>query len=613
MEPASLFPYDSLRAEQSALIKDIHKAVATGTCLIAHAPTGLGKTAASLAPALAFAVKHNKTVFFLTSRHTQHAIAVDTLKQIKQKHKAQFTVTDIVGKKNMCARDDVKALYARQFHDYCRALRERDGCEFYRNFRKGTEPSADTRTVLTALNSAPTHAEETVALAKRHAVCPYEVAAIAAQKASVVIADYYYIFNPTVREHFLKRTGKEIAGSIIIVDEAHNLPDRMREMLTDRLTSQMMERSIREAEKWDEPAIQKFLVELRNVLSSLALNGDRMVTRDQLLEPLKAYPMETVLERMGTAAESIREADQQSAIGGVQEFLQAWLHEEEGYARILALRQRNSITLSFQCLDPSVETKQIVESAHSVILMSGTLTPTSMYREILGFPDDTVEKQYRNPMPKENRLPIIVPSVTTKYSSRSPEQFKKIAEICEKAARSIPGNTILFFPSYAILDEVHAILYNSVDKELLKERPAMSKEEKQSLLNEFKQSYFKGAILMAVIGGSFSEGIDLPGHLLQGVVIVGLPLGQPDLHTKSLISYYDTRFKRGWDYGYIYPAFTKALQSAGRCIRSETDRGVILFLDERYTQDRYYSCFPKDLAPKTTTFYEEAIKAFFQK
>jgi DNA excision repair protein ERCC-2 len=160
---------------------------------------------------------------------------------------------------------------------------------------------------------------------------------------------------------------------------------------------------------------------------------------------------------------------------------------------------------------------------------------------------------------------------------------------------------------------VHAILYNSVDKELLKERPAMSKEEKQSLLNEFKRSYFKGAILMAVIGGSFSEGIDLPGHLLQGVVIVGLPLGQPDLHTKSLISYYDTRFKRGWDYGYIYPAFTKALQSAGRCIRSETDRGVILFLDERYTQDRYYSCFPKDLAPKTTTFYEEAIKAFFQK
>jgi DNA excision repair protein ERCC-2 len=132
-------------------------------------------------------------------------------------------------------------------------------------------------------------------------------------------------------------------------------------------------------------------------------------------------------------------------------------------------------------------------------------------------------------------------------------------------------------------------------------------------LNEFKQDWFSGGVLLAVIGGSFSEGIDLPAHFLNGLIIVGLPLAKPDLYTKALIDYYNRRYQKGWDYGYVFPAFTKALQSAGRCIRTETDRGVILFVDERYAWSNYYACFPAQLAPKTTAFYQEDIARFFEK
>ena len=215
-------------------------------------------------------------------------------------------------------------------------------------------------------------------------------------------------------------------------------------------------------------------------------------------------------------------------------------------------------------------------------------------------------------MPRENRLALVVTAATTKFSKRSSDQFAKMAEVCANASSAIPGNVILFFPSYTVMEEVHKHIHGKIQKQVLKEHTDMSKEEKQKLLQQFKNTHMAGGVLLAVIGGSFSESIDLPGTLLNGVIIVGLPLGKPDLHTRELIRYYNIRFGRGWDYGYVFPAFTKALQSAGRCIRTETDRGVIVFVDERYALESYYQCFPPDVTPKMTEFYEEAIVEFFK-
>lgn len=612
--PASLFPFDVVRHEQDAMIKDVHAAVSGRGRLIAHAPTGMGKTAAVLAPSLAVALEKGLTVFFLTSRHTQHALAVDTLRTIKEKHGVSFSCVDIVGKKNMCAREEVEAFPNRYFHDYCRSLREDDNCEFYLNFRKEGVLSASSKNVLRFLSSLPAHTEEMVGVAKQQRVCPYEVAALATKKAAVVIADYNYIFNSKIRESLFKRNGKSLEECIIIVDEAHNLPSRMRDMLTERLSTLVLERAVKEAGKFGEQSITEFLARLQHGLKRLATAPERIISREELLAPVNNYDMPAVLKTMFHAAELVREAESQSFIGSAADFLASWMGDGEGFARILNVRESprgKFVTASYHCLDPSAESKSVVEQAQAVVMMSGTLTPMAMYRDILGFPEDTVLKEYGNPLPEKNRLALIDGNTTTRFSQRSPSQFMKIAQICAEAAGSIPGNVAIFFPSYHLMEQIHAYLHEHLTKKVFKEHQDISKAAKQQLLREFRQASLEGGVLLAVIGGNFSEGIDLPGRFLNGVVIVGLPFAKPDLCTKELISYYDRRFGRGWDYGYVFPAFTKALQSAGRCIRTETDRGVLLFVDERYTWQRYYSCFPRDLSPKATASCKQAIQEFF--
>ncbi len=606
----SLFPYDKIREEQDELVKDVHEAVTKKKCLIAHAPTGLGKTAAALAPALEYALANKKSVFFLTSRHTQHIMAVDTAKLIKEKHKAAFSVVDLVGKKHMCARDDVAGLFSSQFHYYCKSLTESDGCQFFLNFKKGSNLTSESKLVIARVAGEPMHSDDVVQASKKCGVCPYEVAIASSKDASLVIADYNYVFSGRIRENFLRKSGKALENSIIIIDEGHNLPDRLREMLTDKISTATVERALKEAASDSE--LTGFLLEIRSALNSLGSEpGEKTISKDQLLSKLKDYDLSDMMEKMTLLAETLKVGEQQGLIGSVASFLESWQNSDEGYSRIL-YSGNQKVSLSYRCLDPALASASVIKQAHSVIMMSGTLTPTAMYRDILGFPEGTVLKEYRNPMPKENRLVLIVTSATTKFSQRSAGQYAKLGDVCIKAAAAIPGNIILFFPSYTVMEEVHKQIHGKLGKELIKERPNMDKEEKSKLLKEFKGAFFKGAVLLAVIGGSFSEGIDLPGSLLNGVVIVGLPLGQPDLETKELIRYYDTLYKRGWDYGYVFPAFTKALQSAGRCIRTETDKGVIIFVDERYAWENYYKCFPPDMKPKTTSFYEEAIGNFFK-
>lgn len=616
MEATSLFPYSKIRPEQDELSKDIHAAVNGGKCLIAHAPTGLGKTAAALAPALEFALANKKVVFFLTSRHTQHIMAVDTARLIKQKHNVAFSVTDIVGKKHMCARDDVSGLFAGQFHQYCKSLTETDGCQFFLNFKKGSMLTSESKLVIAKIATEPMHSDDVVAASRKCGVCPYEASIAASKDASLIIADYNYIFSGKIRENFLRKSGKSLENSIIIVDEAHNLPDRLREMLTDKISTVTVERALKESERASDLELTEFLLAIKAALNGLGGElGERTIAKEQLLGKLKDYDLPEMIEKLNLVAENVRQGEQQSFIGSVASFLESWQNSDEGYSRILYSGQGQKgrvVSLSYRCLDPALAASGVIKQAHSVIMMSGTLTPTLMYRDILGFPESTVLKEYRNPMPKENRLALIVTGATTKFSQRSSGQYAKLGEVCVRAAGAVPGNIILFFPSYTVMEEVHKHIHGKIRKALLKEHPNMEKEEKQKLLNDFKGAYFTGAVLLAVIGGSFNEGIDLPGTLLNGVIIVGLPLGPPDLETKELVRYYHALYKKGWDYGYVFPAFTKAMQSAGRCIRTETDRGVIVFVDERYAWENYYKCFPPDLKPKMTEFYAEVIEDFFR-
>lgn len=605
------FPHDSIRKPQQELVDSILNAIENKKNLLAHAPTGLGKTAGALAPALAYAIEHKLNVFFLTSRHTQHFLAIETLKQIKKKHGINFSVSDLIGKKAMCAQPGLNLLRSAEFFEVCKAMTEKKECEYYNNIKK-KDLSPKIKQFIEEAKQTPMGSDEIFEKAKGCLACPYESATMVAKDSQVVVADYNYIFNDSIRESFFKRTGKLLEKSIVIVDEAHNLPERLRSMNTTRLTSNMIDRAIKEAEKYDFEKEGRCLVELRNILYNLTknMNQEKLLPKKELIAAIKEYSdYSEISADLEFAGEKVREKQRQSYMGSIAEFLDLWLGPDEGYSRIIQ-KQGQNIMLNYKFLDPALVSKEIIKQAHSTILMSGTLNPTSFYRDLLGV-EDCIEVSFGNPFPEDNRLVMVVPKTTTKFTFRNEGQYQRIAQTTAEIVNKVPGNCAVFFPSYFLRDQVGNSFNKLTNKTIMMESPGMTKEEKQEFLEKFKSYSRSGAVLTGVMNGSFSEGVDLPGDLLKCVVIVGLPLQKPDLEANQLIEYYDKKFARGWDYGYLYPAFNKSLQSAGRCIRSETDKGVIVFLDERYAGANYFRLFPKDMGVKITGLYADRLTEFF--
>ncbi len=615
----ALFPHDNIREIQDTLVNAVADAVKTNSNLIVHAPTGLGKTAASIAPSLANTLETSKTVFFLTSMHTQHKIAMDTIKDIREKHKVKIIGVDIIGKRHMCLQEGVGTLPSREFLEYCKALREDERCSFYSNMKKEEALTFDAKAAVSELEyDSPVTTANLLQISEKHKVCPYEVSMLIGKESNIIVADYYYLFHPKIRNSFLTRTGKKIEDAVIIVDEAHNLPSRIRDLASERLTSITIRRAMSEAESYNNLRALRILKALQEILEAYSSEvevDEEYVRREDFLEKVNSIEdYYSIIDYFSELATEVRKEQKQSYIGVIASFLEAWPEETEGYTRIFSKSRglkEDILVLNYKCLDPSVVCKPIIDAASSVILMSGTLTPTSMYRELLGFREEnTVEMTLKSPFPEKNKLSIIIPKTSTKFTERSEYQYKEMASIVSKIVNAIPGNSAVFFPSFKLRDDVYAFM-KDCEKTVFLEKQGLTKGEKEELLENYKSYKNVGAVLLGATMGSFGEGIDLPGDYLKGVIIVGLPLQRPDLETKALIDYFDKKFRKGWDYGYVFPAFNKTLQSAGRCIRSETDRGVIVFLDERYSWPQYMRCFPPSWNLKTTILYESLIKDFF--
>ncbi len=611
-----LFPFETVREIQKEMMDDVKKVVEEGKHLVVHAPTGLGKTAAALSPALSYALKNNKTVLFLTSRHTQHMIAIETLGLIKKKFNTDIIVADFIGKKWMCLQKSVERLNSSEFNEYCKSLREDTSCDYYTNVREKNNGhlSVQGRIFIEEIEKKLMSSEKLKETCASKKLCPYEMASELAKKANVIVTDYYYVFHPTIRDTFFEKIGKGLEDCIIIIDEGHNLPSRLQELNTDKLSNFILKNAVTEARDNDYEVLES-LVEIQDILNGYAqglnVGDEKSVDKNDFLNKIKEY--EKVHEDCEYYGSMLKTQKEKSFISSVGNFLQNWKGPDEGYARIFSIDQSKAgafLNLHYKCLDPSLVSEEVLEQCHSSILMSGTLTPTEMYSELLGYPLGTIEKEYEDPFSEENKISLVVPTVTTKYTKRTQQEFKKISDILVTISKTVPGNTAVFFPSYSLRDQVYLFFKDASEKSIIIEKQGLSKEGKAAMLEEFKQFKNSGAVLLGVTSGSFGEGIDLPGDFLKCVVIVGIPLGRPNLETKELITYYNEKFGRGWDYGYILPAITKVLQNAGRCIRSETDRGVILYLDERYTWPNYAKCFPAD-SIELAKDYEERIKAFF--
>lgn len=612
MNNGIFFPHGDIRPIQDELIGLVSEGLKNKKHVIAHAPTGLGKTAATLAPAVSFAMKNdNTTVFFLTSRHTQHKIVIDTLKKMKENFGLDFIATSIIGKKHMCLQPNVDQLGSNEFSEYCKSLRDKDECVYYSNARSKTNV-AGSALFEDLKRLSPVPVEELLEKCRKADICPYDMAVSLASKSKVIVSDYYYIFDSYIREIFFKKIGKSLSDSVIIVDEGHNLPSRLRELLTRKLSDRILKRAIKESKKYQLDDASVLLTGLEAILcdisESLGSGNERLVGREEFIGKVNSLgEYDKIVAQLKAAGGVVREQQRISSIDWITSFLEAWPSGDEGFCRILS-KDPSRILLTYRCLDPAMASKDVIDASLNTIIMSGTLSPAVMYRDLLGFPKDSLTKEFPSPFPKENMLAMVVPKTTTRYASRSPAQYSNISKICAEIIDNIPGNAAIFFPSYSLKADIGRTLGTGCRKTIFDEQPKMSKEEKQGMLDRFCK--YNNAVLLGVAAGSFGEGIDLPG-VLKCVIVVGLPLGHPDLESDALIKYYDKKFGKGQEYGYVMPALTKTMQNAGRCIRSGTDRGVLIFLDERYTWPVYFKCFPSHWNLKIGLDYVNRINSFF--
>lgn len=616
------FRHDDLRDQQNELLKDIKRAIDQERNIVAHAPTGLGKTDAVLSPVVTKAIEENKNIFFVTPKISQHKIALEVIKDLNKEHGLSVKAADIVGKKYMCTDKSLREAPSNEFYELCRKQKKEEKCPFYKyakgySMKQKKKAQNRIKEFLDWYGQGKTNEQVLNHIEDMDKpLCGYEALIEAGKKAQVVICDYFHVLNPYISQTFLTKINKEVEDSILIIDEAHNAPSRIRDSLSRQIGSYSLKKAKKECSLLNNKDLKN---EISRIKRKVEKRGGDIEEKEELIQkntiPIPSKSSLIDLEETGKAYLD-RTGRNTSSCLSLKNFYEEWKKDKEAYIRIIKeWKSGKGYSIQYKCLDPSIYTEDIVNPTSSTIMMSGTLKPQQMYRDLLGLDKGETElKEYKSPFPYDNRINLVVPSVTTKYSKRDKEQYSRIAEESSKIIDETPGNSAIFFPSYSVMNSVIPTLKKKTDKPILVQNQDSTPKERNSLLSRFKNYSRKlggGAVLAGVSGGSYGEGIDLPGQELMGVIIVGVPLRKPDLETKALIDYFDHKYGKGWEYGYIYPAMTKAIQAAGRCIRNEEDKGVIAYLDNRFTWKNYSRCFPEEINPEITENPGEKVKEFW--
>ena len=593
------WPFDRVREGQADFLADARKAIEEGRHLLAHAPTGIGKTAVALVASLEFAVRANKLVLFLTSRQSQHRIAIETVRRIEARGPRIATV-DLIAKQSMCLQESAPA-YGRAFHEFCDHKVKSRTCAFF---------TRDNSAVVAAVLQRTLHVQELVRASGACAVCPHKVAMDAASRANLVVCDYNYLFSE-ILERFLPRLGRSLDDLVLIVDEAHNLPDRIRAHLGGDLSVHDLLKAAKEARSIDGEVAHR-LVGVAKAMEAflLVVRSERVARKDEFVDLVEeglakgrggSLGYTDFVEMVAFAGEDAVRRGVPSTLPVVVEFLTRWRDQDIGILRLVVPGTEGKF--AFRLMDPSVLSKRVFDRVHASLLMSGTLYPAEMYADLLGIDRSRREiRTYGSPFPKTNRLLLVHPELTTLYAKRSSEMHDRIAEQIGAIATAVRGNVALFFPSYELLEQAHSrFLALRVRKRILVERPEWTKAQRDGAIEALRVARGDGgAVLFAVQGGSLSEGVDYEGNVLAAVVVVGLPLSPPNVEVEALKDYYCRKFgfAKGYDYAYVFPAVNKVLQAAGRPIRSERDRAAIILLEGRLLEPRYARCLPPDFDPR---------------
>ncbi len=641
------FPYEKVREEQQKLVADVAEAVSKEKIFLAHAPTGLGKTVSTLAPALSYAIENGKKVFFLTPKISQHEIVLETANLMNKKFQLGVKTVDLVGRKQMCVEPFISRVGA-GFYEACAKRKKDKACSYYNN-TKGFSPKQKAiayrrkRDIVHAYNNSYLYMKEQCQF---KGLCPYEITLEMIKGANLIIGDYSHLFHPEIREGILSPSELALEDIVLVVDEAHNMPERIRDMMTTSIDVNAVEKAEKEAKNVGDFETEFLLrdvgKDIVNLGKKLSLEKNEAVLDANDLVFLKRIGL-TDREKISESANKFmtKNKTENCYLLSVEEFLHD-VHSEKEHT-LFVVERKGSLTITVQPLDPADMTYNVLSQVHSAVLMSGTLLPLEMFSDVFGVTSlnskpsskdnplgvtsalelrnsevsgaggeaaKVVLKEYKSPFPKENRLNLIATKTTTKYTARSATQYADIALEIDKIVSKVPGNTIVFFPSFELMYSIAGLL--KTRRQVLKQEREMTQDEKTRLVNKFKNlgSGF-GGVLLAVSGGSISEGLDFPGDYLSCAIIVGVPFAKMNIYSNALINYCEKKFRKGWDYAYNAPAINKAMQAAGRVIRTETDRGVCVFLDERFGEDRYKKFFPKDFTAKHTKEPAKEVEEFF--
>jgi DNA excision repair protein ERCC-2 len=579
------FRHDTKRKSQDILIKDIKYSLENGFTGLFEAPTGLGKTDASLSSVLEFAEKNNKKVFFITPKNSQHKIVIETIKGINKKFDKKFKIIDLVSKSNLCIDPFLFGL-GPEFYELCEKKMKNQSCLPYLNATGKGPFKNKLLDKLIQEHSDAMHHNEFRELCLKHDVCPYASSISLAKTAQLIVCDVNYIFVNKIRNSLFNALEISLNDCVFIFDEAHNLPNRLRTILSDSLSNKQINYAQKE---WDKSPKQN-LYDITEFLETFEYYFDKLKNGfidENYFDEL--FLNEEIYDSLIKAGDFILETEKKKPyLYKIAGFMASWLEDKK-----VKTRFKNNDTISIKGLDPSYLSKDVFNDAYASILMSATFSPIKMYVDLLGIKNPYI-KQYESPFPKENKLIQYVEDVTTKYEERK-ESVPKISEIIVNVVNKVSGNIAVFFPSYDVLQSVYLRISEKIIKKIYVQEKNLTQLQTQRLVDNFKKNKIGfGSVLFAVVGGSFSEGVDYPGDDLIGIIMVGLPFPEPDLEMNALIAYYDNQKLEGWNYAYLYPTISKVVQACGRGIRSETDRAFILLLDKRFSWPKYKSLFPID-------------------
>ena len=608
-EVPATFPFQYVRPGQRDFLKDAVDAVSAGKHLLAQAPTGLGKTAVGLAASLEVAIRENKLVLFLTSRQSQHRIVIDTLRRVRSRG-LDVAAVDVVSKLAMCPQAN-RPRNARAFNEYCGLMTRTRSCRFFNR-----ETDATVRLVL----ENALHVQEMQQTCSKHGVCPYKVALDAATRAHVLVCDYNYIFSE-LRERVLPRLGRKLPDLILVIDEAHNLPDRIRSQLCGTLSPRQLLNASKDAKEGDRQ-LARTLYAMGRVLDCqldkvrVERRAEKRLVMDILeqVSPGGPWSSDTVAASAMKVGEDLAGKGRSTSLPEIAAFLKAW--NGSGSWIVRTVRGGEERCLAYRLLDASILSRDVFRSVHSSILMSGTLHPGEMYVDLLGLERERVVlRTYPSPFPPGNRLTVVTPHLTTLYDKRTDSMMQAMANEVAGISRECPGNMAAFFPSYGILAKIAEKLRDvPVEKHMIVERPEWDKAKRDMVILRMRELRAKeGALLFGVLGGSFSEGIDYNDNLLSCVIVGGLPISPPTAEIRALEDYFATKFggEKGYRYAFVFPAINKVLQAAGRCIRSEKDRAVVAIFDNRLLSSNYSSCFPPGFDAKPSDDVSSEVRTFF--